>query len=224
MPLINSSVTNWSFVSTIISAMISSNAINNFCFRRLYLNYSYQLSISWQLLDPWDILEQPLDACLQDINTSAHIDPYHTKKFYQWYHHFPHDVLDSEIYLFFLIQSLQLLVFCMDGLEFVVSMTCVPAYFPCNSIKVNHYFNFFIVTHFANSLTALVITLSIDSCIMMWQYITIGNNFISISQCKFIHATNLCSTNYFIQFKDTALNGRPDQKIFFFFHVLLSTR
>ena len=45
--------------------------------------------------------------------------------------------------LFFLIQRLQLLVFCVDGLQLQLFWIVILSVFSCNSIKVNHYIQFF---------------------------------------------------------------------------------
>ena len=72
--------------------------------------------------------------------------------------------------MFFQIQSLELLIFCMDDQKFVVNLNCGLSCFFCNIIKVNHFlYRFIILLHlissfsFTRSFLVLYVYVSIES-------------------------------------------------------------
>ena len=64
------------------------------------------------------------------------MDLYYINKFYQY---LVADLLDSIMNLFCQMQSLELLIFCIDDQEFVANLDYVLLCFFCNAKKVNHF-------------------------------------------------------------------------------------
>ena len=65
-----------------------------------------------------------------NIDILLHRDLFHINIFYQY---LGDSMLDLIMHWFFLINNLLLLVFCMDDLEFMATLGCVPFYFHlCN--------------------------------------------------------------------------------------------
>ena len=93
-------------LSTLFVLFLDSNF--QYCCR-LFL---YHFSIQWNPSDHWNVLDQTLNVFLWDTDNSILVDPWHTKRYYQY---LVDGFLDWVLDLLFLIQNLQLLVFCKEA-------------------------------------------------------------------------------------------------------------
>ena len=123
VPPINSYVTiGWIFLLLSISEIISSNLIKHFTsfiwieFVHIFININHIVRI---LINSFIIIKNTLNLHVHmfwlTIDTMICMYFNLRKRFYQQYHYlFLNDILDWVIYMSSLIQSLQLLLLCMD--------------------------------------------------------------------------------------------------------------
>ena len=142
----------------LITTHISNHIINIsnhfFSFLDCSLQYScrhlsYHSSIQWR---PWgpnkNVLNQHLAVFWLETDTLLHTSLCHTNKTDQ---NLVGCLLDSLVYLFFLIQRHLLLVYCMNSQESQPVRVMLLCIFSRNFIEVNHYIQFFIFEYLINS-------------------------------------------------------------------------